>query len=351
MASGRRTLSYVQISRAIAIIFVLLGHVNTLFYTNFQYDWFNMGQWERTGGVDFFFIVTGFMIYYLYYKHAGVPGKTTEFILKRAIRIYPLYWIFTLILIALPLISPSKFEGYTWEIIIKSLIILPSVPILDSAWSLCHIVFFYLLFSAFLFRPKIFKPIIFMWIVATILLELKIIPYPEESFIFSFSSLEILFGCLVAYLTLNYSFRHSTLLISIGLLGYLAVWVNNIYNFTYLHGALFFSLFSMVLMLGISEKDKKERKVPKILSFLGDASYSIYIAHTPLLHLYLFLLIRLHLIGPLGYFFSMAIVIILTIISSCIIYKVIEKPISKYLRKLVFTKKIRPAEIPIGIAK
>jgi exopolysaccharide production protein ExoZ len=140
-------------------------------------------------------------------------------------------------------------------------------------------------------------------------------------------------------------------LISIGLLGYLAVWVNNIYNFTYLHGALFFSLFSMVLMLGISEKDKKERKVPKILSFLGDASYSIYIAHTPLLHLYLFLLIRLHLIGSLGYFFSMAIVILLTIISSCIIYKVIEKPISRYLRKLVFTKKIRPAEIPIGIAK
>jgi len=351
MANGRRILSFVQISRAVAILFVLLGHVNILFYNHFKYDWFNMGQWERTGGVDFFFIVTGFMIYYLYHKHAGVPGKTKEFILKRIIRIYPVYWLCTLILIAVPLLFPSKVEGYSWEIIIKSIIILPPIPILDSAWSLCHVMFFYLLFSAFLFRPKIFKPIIFLWIVATILIELKVVPFPEDSFIFSFSSLEIIFGCLVAYLTLNFTFKHSTLLISIGLLGYLAVWINNIYNFIYLHGPTFFCLFSMILMLGISEKDKKQRKVPKVLSFLGDASYSIYIAHGSLLHLYLFLLVKIHLVGSIGYFFSMSIVILLTIITSCIVYKVIEKPMSKYLRKLVFTKKSRPIEIPIVIAK
>ncbi|WP_026576796.1 acyltransferase family protein [Bacillus sp. UNC438CL73TsuS30] len=351
MENRRRKLSYVQISRAVAILFVLLGHVNTLFYTKLRYDWFNMGEWEKTGGVDFFFIVSGFMIYYLYHKHAGVPGKTTEFIWKRVIRIYPIYWLVTLFLIALTLISPSKFEGYSWELIIKSIIILPPIPIVDSAWSLCHVMFFYLIFSAFLFQPKIFKPIIFIWIVATVLIGIKLVPYSEKSFIFSFSSLEPLFGCFVAYLTLKYTFKHSTLLISIGLLGFLAVWVNNIYHFMHLNESAFFAVFSMVLMLGISEKDKKDRKVPKLLSFLGDASYSIYIAHASLLHLFLFLLIKIHFVGFLGSFISMAIVILLTIVTCCIIYKFIERPISKYLRKVVFMKKNRSVEIPIGIAK
>lgn len=351
MESGRRRLSYVQVSRAIAILFVLLGHVNILFYTHYKYDWFHMGQWERTGGVDFFFIVTGFMIYYLYHKHAGVPGKTSEFILKRAIRIYPLYWIFTLILIAVPFISLSKTGGYSWEHIIKSLLILPPVPILDSAWSLCHVMFFYLMFSAFLYRPKFFKPIIFLWVIATVLIELKIVPYPENSFIFSFSSLEILFGCLVAHLTLKYTFKNSTLMILVGLFGFLAVWVNNFYNFIYIHGPSVFSISSMILMLGISEKDKKERKVPKFLSFLGDASYSIYIAHGSLLHLYLFLLVKVNLVSSMGYFLSMVIVILLTILSSCIIYKVLEKPMLKYLRSLVFRKKNLVIKIPAAIAK
>ena len=62
MVLKRKKLLLVQLARAIAIMFVLLGHLNILFYRQFGYDWFDMGEWERTGGVDFFFIVNGFMI-------------------------------------------------------------------------------------------------------------------------------------------------------------------------------------------------------------------------------------------------------------------------------------------------
>ncbi|QIZ10386.1 acyltransferase [Priestia megaterium] len=349
MANGRRMLSFVQISRAVAILFVLLGHVNILFYTNFKYDWFNMGQWERTGGVDFFFIVTGFMIYYLYHKHAGVPGKTTEFILKRVIRIYPLYWMFTLLAIAISFVTPSIDGVYSWEYIIKSMLLLQTNPILASTWSLSHVMFFYILFTTFMFKPKIVKPIILFWIVASLVIGLNIIPY--YSFFTNFSNLEIIFGCLVAHLTLNFSFRNSSLWILTGLLGYLGVWINNIYSLIEIPFPIFYSLFAMILMLGISEKDKKDRKVPKVLSFLGDASYSIYIAHGPFLHIYILFLKKLDLIGLLGYFFSMISVILLTVSSSCLVYKFIEKPMSKYLRRAVFTKKSRSLVKPNVIAK
>lgn len=336
---GDRRLSYVQVSRAIAILLVLIGHVNAWFYTDFHYDWFNMGDWERTGGVDFFFIVTGFLIYYLYFQFAGVPGKSSEFLLKRFLRIYPLYWIFTIVVIIFSIVLPISETNLSLELIIKSMLLLPTVPILDSAWSLCHVVFFYFLFAAYLFKPKIFKPVLAIWFIATVLIELKIIPFPEDSFVFSFSTLEIIFGTFVAYFTLHYKVKFSSLLVIVGLGGYVSIWINNIYHLIYLHGPTLYCLFSMLIMLGISEKDKKERKVPRVITFLGDASYSIYIAHVPLLHFFIFLLVHFQVVAAIGYFFSMIMVILLTVLSSCVVYIVIEKPLSHFLRRIFLTKK------------
>jgi exopolysaccharide production protein ExoZ len=332
MRKNKKTLSYVQISRAVAILFVLIGHVNTEFYVLNGYDWFDMGEWERTGGVDFFFIVTGFMIYYLYHKHIGNPKKAREFLLKRAIRILPLYWIFTLALGIITYFIPVLGEHYSGTDILKSLFFLVNEPVLGSAWSLKHILFFYILFAALIYKPRFLKPIIIMWIIATILFELKILQF-HDSFIFSFSSLEVLLGSVVAYAILHYKIRFSTLWLTLGWMGFLLVWMNNIYSHYDINAPLFYSLFSMLIMLGIAEKDKNPRKAPKLLSFLGDASYSIYIAHGPLLMLYITILESARTILTMNNSVMMILVILLTIVSCCMVYIHIEKPISSALRK------------------
>jgi exopolysaccharide production protein ExoZ len=331
-------LSYVQVSRAVAILFVLLGHVNTEFYKAYGYEWFNMGEWDRTGGVDFFFIVTGFMIYYLYHKQVGMPGKASEFLLKRAIRILPLYWIFTLILvIAAPLIKDFGVS-YSWGEIVKSFLFLENAPVIGSTWSLKHILFFYLLFAALIYNPKRFKPIIVIWVIFTILTELNLAPF-FESFLFSFSSLEVLMGSLVAYYILHYKVKYSTVWVILGFTGFLFVWINNVLFLYEIHAPFFYCLFSMFIMLGIAEKDRRPRKVPKMLSFLGDASYSIYIAHGPLLILFIRVLEAViptdMRIGNL----MMVLVILLTTISCCFVYVFIEKPLTSVLRRRMFSKK------------
>jgi exopolysaccharide production protein ExoZ len=332
MHNNRKTLSYVQISRAVAILFVLIGHVNTEFYALNGYDWFDLGEWERTGGVDFFFIVTGFMIYYLYHKHIGNPIKAREFLLKRAIRILPLYWIFTLVLGIIAYFVPVLGEHYSGTDIVKSLFFLVNEPVLGSAWSLKHILFFYILFAALIYLPRFIKPIIIVWIIATILFELKILQF-HDSFLFSFSSLEVLMGSVVAYAILHYNIRFSSLWLTLGWLGFLMVWMNNIYSHYAIHAPLFYCLFSMLIMLGIAEKDKNPRKVPKLLSFLGDASYSIYIAHGPLLMLYITILESTRTILPMNHSVMMILVILLTTGSCCMVYLYIEKPITSALRQ------------------
>ncbi|GGF25856.1 acyltransferase [Halobacillus andaensis] len=345
----RRRLSLVQISRAIAILFVLLGHANIVFYSGIGYDWFQMGQWERTGGVDFFFIVTGFMIFYLYHNKAGVKGASIDFIKKRAIRIYPLYWIFTLLALAAVYVIPSIGEPYSMDVILKSIFTLPTEPVLSSAWSLSHIVFFYFLFSTYLFKPNLFKPIIMLWIVITALVETKLI-VNIDTFLFSFSSLEILFGSFVAYLSLKRNFKYSTLFIIVGFIGYLSVWLNNIYHIADIHTPTFYCLSAMMIMLGIAEKDKVERRVPKFLSYLGDASYSIYIAHGPFLQLYFLFMQKYQLTSSVHPFILMVSILALTTISSCMVYSIIERPLNQYLRTKLLTKKTEEIKIPQVIA-
>lgn len=343
----RKRLEIVQVSRAIAILFVLLGHANINFYQEVKYDWFNMASWERTGGVDFFFIVTGFMIYYIYHKHAGDKGKASQFLLKRVLRLLPLYWIFTALAVLFYYVTAG---GYSMEVISRSFLLLPGEPILSSSWSLTYIMFFYILFAAYLYKPAVMKIIISLGIVITILAEVDVLPFLNPSFL-SISVLEIFCGSLVAFISIRFTTRYANLFIAFGLAGYFFIWMNNLYSFTTIYFPLAYGLFSMMIMYGIAEKDKADRKVPRFWSYLGDASYSIYIAHGPFLHLYLFLMIKFNIMEVTGLFLGMVMTLILVTLSCCIVYTFLEKPLVDYLRRAIIFRKKATFPVPLSSFK
>src|SRR3546814_12797234 len=46
-------------------------------------------------GVDFFFVLSGFIMPFAYAKDIGNPDRAGGYALKRFIRLYPLYWLLT----------------------------------------------------------------------------------------------------------------------------------------------------------------------------------------------------------------------------------------------------------------
>ncbi|TYS67178.1 acyltransferase [Sutcliffiella horikoshii] len=340
-----RKLSILQVAKVFAILLVVIGHVNTLFYRNFNFDWFGLGSWERIGGVDFFFVVTGFMIYYIYHRHFGVKGKTREFLIKRFIRIYPLYWLFTFLLLGIAALFPVLHDPYNLEQIWKSFLLFPTQPILTSAWSLSHVIFFYIMFSLVILQPKIFKPIMIFWVMVTILLKSGLFTQ-WDTFLFSFSTLEIVSGSFIAYIYMSFNLKQfATTFLVVGLIGYCFIWVNNVYFLIPVYYApVFYCFFALLIVLGISIKDRTERQIPSSLVFLGDASYSIYIAHGPFLILYMLLFRETLLLSILGYTVSMVIIIVLSIASSCLVYVWIEKPLNTYLKRIMIGKRVRKKE-------
>ena len=340
MGNNINKLSLVQISRAIAILFVLIGHANGLFYKQFEYDWFNISQWDRTGGVDFFFVVSGFMIYYLYHKNRGDPLKAKEFLLKRMIRIFPLYWLMLLATIGLFLLVPTLDSGLhlTGLVILQNVFLFTTDPLLAVTWSLSFILFFYLVFAAYLYRPKMMKYVVTIWLTTIVFITLFT---NHESFFLSFNHVEIFSGCFAAYMVLHFTIRFEKVLVMTGLFGFLFLWVMNVYKVLE-HELLFtYSLFSVLIILGITAIDLKgTREIPSILSLLGDASYSVYICHGPIIQFFLLLFAKLRIYEQTGFFVYLSLIICLTTVSCIGIYLLIEKPMTKFLRKHLVKKSV-----------
>jgi exopolysaccharide production protein ExoZ len=104
-------------------------------------------------GVDIFFVISGFIMWTISVRAPMGPGG---FLLRRAVRIIPLYWLASLALVGAALAAPTLFPGVRAEPshVLKSLLFLPHLdpagqayPVIAAGWTLNDEIFFYLLFA------------------------------------------------------------------------------------------------------------------------------------------------------------------------------------------------------------
>lgn len=144
----------IQILRGLAALLVVIAHIC-------EHREVEIAHWELvTGrfGVDIFFVISGFII--LSITPDG-PFRPASFVLRRILRVVPLYWLCTLLVFALTLLAPSLFKNTAVDpaYLIGSLTFVPMPtpldpadwrPLLKLGWTLQYEMFFYLV-VAFLF--------------------------------------------------------------------------------------------------------------------------------------------------------------------------------------------------------
>ncbi|TDR94467.1 acyltransferase family protein [Enterovirga rhinocerotis] len=110
---------------------------------------------DGTFGVDIFFVISGFLMCVTASGEFGQPGATGRFMLRRVIRIVPLYWLFIAIEVLLRVIKPDAAGtpfGAT-EVLLSMLFIPYGLqdgmfrPVVGLGWSLNYEMFFYSLFA------------------------------------------------------------------------------------------------------------------------------------------------------------------------------------------------------------
>ena len=249
---------------------------------------------ERSGGhftigaagVDVFFVVSGFIMWVLAEVRQPSP---TAFLRERVERIVPLYWIATAVMVAgglaglfpkmkltafhvfgsfafIPHVSPS--DGGTW-------------PVLVQGWTLNYEMFFYILFAAVLFLPAARRFPALALLFGT-LVAIGLVVQPDGAVLRTYTSplmAEFLIGAAIGKLWLANRMPPAALgvpLIVASAAGFALV------GFGYLpFGPAALAPLSGMLLVGFLCLEKAGRvRHMRVPTYLGDASYSIYLWHT-----------------------------------------------------------------------
>ena len=146
-----KKLASIQILRAAAALSVVLFHAA---------QWSHLDFAVGAAGVDVFFVVSGFV---LWTACEASPPTPKAFLLARARRILPLYWIVTLAVAALALAAPAALPIVLPEgrHLLLSLLLLPHAdpaggpfPLLPTGWTLTYEAFFYGVMALALAGPR-----------------------------------------------------------------------------------------------------------------------------------------------------------------------------------------------------
>lgn len=295
-----KKLELIQVFRGLAAIGVLLCHcdmiLEEMFSQQFLGNIFSFGG----AGVDFFFVLSGFIIFYIHAKDIEQPTKAKSFAIKRLIRVYPLYWLVLGLKMASSWLSSYDPALKTRSAIefIKAITLFPqdktlvASGFLGVSWTLSFEVFFYFMFGlAIVFPRKIILPIVGLWLSTSLANLIGILPLDPnsllDSFWFSPLNLEFALGCLAAYLLKRYQFSQGLSILSLGLfLVSVSIAIDiytsthNLPSLTKPLSVLFYGIPCWVLIMGgVTLESEKTIHIAPIFSSVGNASYSIYLMH------------------------------------------------------------------------
>lgn len=344
-----------QVLRAIAAISIVAAHVNRKVQLHLNHNLNFAPPIFADWGIDLFFVLSGFIIFYVHYHDLGKSFQIKQYLFKRFFRIYPTYWIATLLVLPIFFIIDNIGSGTERnpEVIVKSLLLFPQVhsPVLFVGWTIVHEVRFYLIFGLFLFLTRNLRILLScIFLISTLLIFLlnpSGLNFLIKDYLFSPFNIEFFLGCFSAYIVCSSNSRlQKTYLIAAtaAFLIYLGFNNSNLINDQVLllnHNNplivkdrvfLFGIPFAVIMtLLGIYEL-KHSLHIPRFLVYLGDASYSIYLTHFLFISIFFQLLLLFGLSISPSLPVIMFTVLLLSICGGCLFYTILEKPLLNYLK-------------------
>ncbi len=158
-------------------------------------------------GVDLFFVISGFIMVVTTWSRPTGPGA---FMLRRAIRIVPAYWIYTTLLAFVIVAFPSALRlTVTPEHYPYSRLFIPHMspfnqvaPLLQPGWTLNYEMFFYLAFAVALTSSAAYRVMVVMLMLGGLIVAGWLFP-PSDPALLTYTSplmLEFVFGAVIGHL-------------------------------------------------------------------------------------------------------------------------------------------------------
>lgn len=329
----------VQMLRALASIMVLIGHVSAEARHYFGVSLPLAGlPWSR--GVDIFFVVSGFIITLSAQRLWGQRGAVRQFLRRRIIRVVPLYYFFTTLMVAALFAVPGGVKNTQLDPaqIITSYMFVPYArydgriaPVLSLGWTLNYEMFFYGIVAIALMLPRFGLSAIVLLISGLSAIGLLFEPQ-QTAFAFwtNPTIMAFVFGVLIARAHLaNLAPRRGgvfVLVLGLGALIVLNIQAPELPRFIS-------SGLPAALIVAAPVLFRTQAYAPPVGLLLGDASYALYLSHRFVLRLGTLFLVPLlpsSFAGAAGYFLFISVVALFV---SVAVFRWIETPMLRAMRR------------------
>ena len=346
-------LDIIQLLRAVAAMLVCFFHMKGLLKED------NIGKFffgNGSIGVPLFFMISGFIMFHTTRDEKPQWKSVKIFLIKRLIRIVPLYFFMT----TLYILCSGNGHFYFIEhprLLLSTLFFFPTyanhigasygMPALAVGWSLNYEAYFYLLIGLSMMFGKQ------RWLVLTGFLLVSTLLFPLLSNGFVMMNLSEWYGYSASYLSLM---TNPVLLFFLAGIGIAAIykssleppslfWANahvglavlvfvlNYFQVIQLMPGWFNHILSCgLLLLSLLQRNKiKEYNIPAFLLFVGNCSFSLYLVHPIVLNVFPKLLRTSGLGIAFNGWIIFAVLLVIIFVVSGISFRYIEKRFGDYL--------------------
>lgn len=336
-----------QYCRALASLLVVFYHFSGYHLANQGFDpfyrFFKFGHL----GVDFFFVLSGFVIMMAHAKDIGDRSKIKIFCFKRLIRIFPTYWIHFILILSIRVLAgiilknESFYKDFSTGFLVENFLLLMTPKyLIGPAWSLTYELFFYLLFMLGMLLPRR------VFFIGLVLYSLALIFQINVSFSFLPHHLIEFFMGMITFSLLQKFKLSSRVALSFFFLGLTVIFGGWLYSFfgslevLNSQNAFVLGLPMVFLIWGLCSFERSSGiKESKFLLALGEASFVLYISHM------IFQTLAHQIYQRMSFTPVKVSLVYLGLLIFCILYSLaysrfIEEPMLKNLRHFFLSKRI-----------
>ncbi|GFE73337.1 acyltransferase [Novosphingobium sp. TCA1] len=337
-------LAGLQIARALAAVCVVLHHALETsggMPGSFSPDWLTTAG---AGGVDVFFVISGFIMAHTCFGASSGNTRTmpsaAAFLQRRAIRIYPLYWLACLAMLSLMAMGFLRSRVLSFGDVLTALALMPGgQPIIGVAWTLVYEMYFYLVFALCLLAQSRKAALVGMGVTlaAMPLLALGLPSSSLRDFLTDPIPLEFLMGLGLAWLYPTLKARlcgtwPAAMLVLFGLIlmhgAPLLVPHDNTHGLEGVARVATWGVAGLAIVAGLLAMPDLKGQLTRMAVALGDASYALYLSHAFVLMGY-GLLLRHDAVAGIPQYLLVVPVVLLACLVGLAVHALVERPLLK----------------------
>lgn len=333
-------LENIQALRGAAALIVVIAHLGGLYAVDPSIP--KIMVRAGVAGVDIFFVLSGFIMSWI--TRGAAWSADLRFAANRFWRVLPLYWLLTLPELPWKSIFAYARDGYlfpNWDFYLRSALLIPSFspgssllyPALNPGWTLFYEMAFYLIWFALMLAPRQRLMLyLIIWLVALYTSGwLADASTAWRAFATNTVLFEFALGAGIAEIVTRRNepfMRPRSAACAIGFAFLLIVLGDRFLHLDWRFVS--FGIPAGVILIATLDFQRAGYRAPRVLRFIGDASYAIYLAQAGTIAAVAKILLSV----PLAWPAKLLIISASAVLIGVILHLVFERPVMRWRNRV-----------------